>query len=72
MNEVPDHPDIRAAELTGYPAGYRFPKVINHCLYCGEDITDRGRHIKSFDGLFCDIDCCRAYYEIEDYEYPFS
>ena len=72
MKKIPDHPDITAAELTGYPAGYTLPKVIGHCLECGEDITDNSVYIKSVDGIFCCIDCCHKYYEIEDYEYPFS
>lgn len=67
MNTLPDHPDIRAAELTGYPAGYRFPKPVGQCLYCGDDIIE-GDCVKSFDGMFCDMECCHNYYEIKEIE----
>lgn len=60
------HPTIRCCEDTGYPPyeQYRFQPV-GKCLYCGNVITDEA-HIKSFDGIFCDMDCCRNYYEIKE------
>ena len=66
MNTLPDHPDIRAAELTGYPAGFRFSKPVGQCLYCGEYIE--GDYVKSFDGMFCNMECCHNYYEIKEAE----
>ena len=66
MNNIPDHPDIRAAELTGYPAEYMSHKVIGRCLYCAEEITDHDTYVKSFDGIFCGMDCCHEYYEIDE------
>ena len=60
------HPNIRCCEDTGYSLyeQYRLQPV-GKCLYCGNVITNEG-YIKSFDGIFCDMDCCHYYYEIEE------
>lgn len=42
MYDVPDHPDIRSALLTGYPRGGQ-PKTI-FCDECGKDITDEDKY----------------------------
>lgn len=36
MNDIPDHPDIRNAERTGYPNGeVQYP----HCPICGAECS---------------------------------
>lgn len=62
------HPDIESVERYGYTDKNRcMPCGV--CLFCGSDIYKDGeRHIKSFDGMFCDEDCCHSYYEIETME----
>lgn len=34
------------------------------CLHCGSDVDTNLPHIESYDGVFCDMGCCQAYYEI--------
>ena len=64
--DIPDHPDIRAAERTGYPCGYKSIELVGHCMFCCEDIPEGRRYVESFDGIFCDMECCHEYYEIEE------
>ena len=70
-SEKMDHPDIKYVERYGYTRQelpYRRP--IGVCMFCGSDIvSDSDGYVKSFDGLFCDIECCHSYYEIETEEY---
>lgn len=70
-SEEMTHPDIRFAERYGYPPE-RLPRTrqIGVCLYCGSEIYGGPEgYVKSFDGLFCDMDCCHNYYEIDSREY---
>lgn len=61
------HPDILEVQRYGYVrSGSAKAKPIGVCLFCGSDVfRDGDEHIKSFDGIFCNRDCCRSYYEIE-------
>ena len=70
-SEKMDHPDIKYVERYGYTREQMTNRrPVGVCLFCGNDIL-RGRegYVKSFDGLFCDMDCCHSYYEIETEEY---
>lgn len=42
MYDVPDHPDIRSALLTGYPRGGQPESIF--CDECGTDITDEDKY----------------------------
>ena len=42
---IPDAPDIRAAERTGYPA---YPKL-KLCPWCGEDAGDKTYNVEGDD-----------------------
>lgn len=59
------HPDIIKTERFGslYP-NYK-PETVGSCLFCGEDVyDDMPDSVKSRDGVFCDTECCRRYYDI--------
>ena len=59
------HPDIKFVERYGYTKSeLARTKPIGVCLFCGSDIAS-GEYVKSFDGLFCNLDCCHSYYEID-------
>ncbi len=62
-----DHPDIRYIERYGYTKeSLQESRPVGVCLFCGSDIyKDGSQHIRSFDGLFCDLECCHSYYEID-------
>ncbi len=60
------HPEIKEAELFGYPLHDMPSEPIGKCEFCGDDIYSK--HAKSSDGLFCDLTCCHNYYEIEEDE----
>ncbi len=62
-----EHPDIQYLQKYGYTRSeLRRDKPIGNCLFCGSDIVrSGGGYVKSFDGLFCDMDCCHSYYEID-------
>lgn len=64
------HPDIENVERYGCVKRDAFrDRPIGVCLFCGSDIYKDGeRHFKSFDGVFCDKECCHSYYEITDLE----
>lgn len=66
MNYVPDHPDIRAAERTGYPMDTRVGRVIATCEECGSDIHEGQEHFSSIDGRLCSEECCRSHFEIKE------
>lgn len=51
MMNLPDHPDIRQAESTGYPAGFR---PVRACPQCGGDMSPT-RYV--LDGLEVCEDC---------------
>ena len=59
------HPDILAAERYGYPKWNMPPDPIGQCSRCGSDIFDGDEHVESYDEIFCDMECCHKYYEIE-------
>lgn len=62
------HPDIKFIERYGYPPErLRYSRPVGVCLCCGSDIYG-GSYVKSFDGLFCDMECCHNYYEIDSRE----
>lgn len=64
------HPDIIEAQRLGYPEReFDAHRPFGVCLFCGSDIYhDGNEHYKSFDGVFCDRECCRSYYEIAETE----
>ena len=65
------HPDIDFVERHGFTrAELPYTRPIGVCLFCGNDIVrTREGHVKSFDGLFCNMECCHSYYEIDEEEY---
>lgn len=65
-NQVPDHPDIRAAERTGYPLDYRSGKIIGRCECCQHSIYEGQEHYSSLDGRFCSEECYLEYYDIKE------
>ena len=60
------HPDILTMEMLGYIPP-RQGEPIGKCLYCEEEVYNNGCAVKSSDGLFCDMECCKDYYGIEEY-----
>lgn len=60
MRQIPDHPDIRRTERTGYPN--RLPEARLTCDWCGAAIRDGDEYfdirgeILCFD---CGTDCLR-------------
>ena len=67
FNEVPDHPDIVSVNRTGYPRDWfrHDREIIGECRFCNEKITDGYEHVESCDGMFCDMDCCHSFYDIQ-------
>ena len=64
------HPDIKYIERYGYTRGeLERGRPVGICLFCGSEVFqgDEG-FIKSFDGLFCNSECCHNYYEIDSQE----
>lgn len=60
------HPDIIATERFGTPYPIDEPEKIGECEYCEKNIfDDNSDAVESTDGLFCDMDCCCEYYEIQ-------
>lgn len=60
------HPDIENVERYGYVKN-DIRRPIGVCLFCGSDIFKDGeKHLRSFDGVFCDEECCHSYYEIDN------
>lgn len=61
------HPDIEKLEKLGY-LNPTSNAIIGSCRYCGNTLYDDGfEHIKSMDGLFCDLSCCHMFYSIEEF-----
>lgn len=65
MMDIPDHPDIRSAELTGYPRGYEEepePRKIGRCVGCGSFVYSDEEQLETLDGpLHDDSTCMRNY-----------
>lgn len=61
------HPDITEVQRYGYlKHNVSADKPIGVCLFCGSDVfRDGEEHVKSFDGVFCNRECCQSYYEID-------
>ncbi len=62
------HPDIDFVERHGYTREQMnfLTGPVGVCKECGCVIPEGDAYIKSTDGVFCNIDCCRDYYEIEE------
>ncbi len=60
------HPDILKMERDGCLDYPNEPKYIGDCLYCNHGLYDDYAHCESRDGMFCDLDCCHAFYNIEE------
>lgn len=59
------HPDIIRMERFGTPYPMELSEKTGECIYCKADVYDDNTEaVRSCDGLFCDEDCCREYYEI--------
>lgn len=51
MYNVPDHPDIRSALLTGYPRGGQSESIF--CDECFKDITEEDKYDDCQHGFLC-------------------
>lgn len=60
------HPDIIKAEIFGSYFPLTAEECVGECLYCEKPIYNDGLAVKSTDGIFCNMDCCCEYYEIEN------
>lgn len=65
------HPDIKNVEKYGYTySELKYYKPLGVCAFCGSDVFSDGEvHVKSFDGVFCNSECCNNYYEIATIDY---
>ena len=58
------HPDITAAERTGYPRSFRFrPRKYTDCDWCGKSIIEGDEYYDVHGEILC-MDCmseCRRY-----------
>lgn len=52
MERVPDHPDIRAAERTGYPV--RRANVFTTCDWCGCTIWTGSKYYEIHGEILCE------------------
>lgn len=60
------HPDIISAERYGYAQHQlKEHELIDVCDRCGSDIFNGDEYVESYDGIFCDMECCHKYYGIE-------
>lgn len=59
MVDIPDHPDIVAAERTGYPRGHREPPK---CKWCGKELSCSDP-VYYIDGDWCCEECTEDYIE---------
>lgn len=64
MTLIPDHPDIRTAELTGYPDD---PVICENCDLCDADIYEGDIYYRVFGHVLCK-DCMDACEEEARYE----
>ena len=53
MQQIPDHPDIRAIERTGYAQSR--PPVFTTCDWCGEDIHYGDDYFEIHGEILCDV-----------------
>lgn len=61
------HPDILKMERLGALHPEPTPEYLGNCAYCGAALYSGSPDLlRSADGRFCDMDCCRNYYEIEE------
>ena len=58
FERLPDHPEIRWAERTGYPSWMREEQIIGYCDCCGSPIYEDDRYEETDEGFLC-ADCCR-------------
>ena len=69
MERLPDHPDIRSVERTGYAHSvmrYR-PRVYTTCDWCGRSIIEGDEYYDVHGEILC-MECmteCRRYAESE-------
>ena len=62
------HPDIVRMERHGCLRPKEEPEPIGVCRYCGTELfRDGAPLVESPEGRFCDMECCCAYYGIEQY-----
>lgn len=65
MCDIPDHPDIRWVERTGYPRGTKDNDFYTYkvvCKGCGEPIWDDEEKMKVPEGwIHDDCECLRKY-----------
>ncbi len=59
------HPDILAVERLGSVRQMKAADKIGDCLYCEQPVLSDGEATESVDGLFCSMECCLEYYEIQ-------
>ncbi len=60
------HPDILKMERDGCPDYPAEPRYVGICLYCNHQVYDDYDYCESRDGIFCDLVCCHAFYNIEE------
>ena len=58
MERLPDRPDIRCAERTGYPY-YGQPRPFTYCDECGEEIYEGDDYYNIGGNIFCE-NCVNA------------
>ncbi len=61
------HPDILSTERYGYVRRQSKEESIGTCKLCGSDIFDGDEYVESYDGIFCDMDCCHGFYGIGEH-----
>lgn len=68
MCDIPDHPDIRWAERTGYPRGQQEGKEVHshwqvgRCVGCREAVWDDEERLNTPDGwVHDDYECLKEY-----------
>ena len=54
MERLPDHPDIRSAERTGYPRVFRYsPRTYTTCDWCGKSIIEGDEYYDIHGEILC-------------------
>ena len=59
-NNVPDHPDVAAMLLTGYPSYIQQDSV--HCCECGKPLDDETIYEDRYHEYLC-LDCLKVLHE---------
>lgn len=59
---IPDHPEIRWAERTGYPSWKQEDDRV-YCQECGKDITDEDQYDDAVHTCLC-ADCLLFFHKI--------